>query len=180
MAAHASAALAGPRDAGLGLRATLAGFLPALCIGFAQVAVMLAVIHWGVGLDMTHALGTLAFTTLIAATFLALQQALMALLGPAAGKVAILALLMLQLASSGGTYPVQTTPAFFQAIHPLLPMSYAVDGLRQTITGGVDGRLWFAVVYLGVLLLASLAISAWRAGRMRTWTLDRLHPALEI
>ncbi|MGW6004392.1 YhgE/Pip family protein [Oerskovia enterophila] len=172
-----SRALATPAS---GLRATLAGFLPALCIGFAQVAVMLAVIHWGVGLDMTHALGTLAFTTLVAATFLALQQALMALLGPAAGKVAILALLMLQLASSGGTYPVQTTPAFFQAIHPLLPMSYAVDGLRQTITGGVDGRLWFAVVYLGVLLLASLAISAWRAGRMRTWTLDRLHPALEI
>jgi putative membrane protein len=172
-----SRALAAPTS---GLRTTLAGFLPALCIGFAQVAVMLAVIHWGVGLDMTHALGTLAFTTLIAATFLALQQALMALLGPAAGKVAILALLMLQLASSGGTYPVQTTPAFFQAIHPLLPMSYAVDGLRQTITGGVDGRLWFAVVYLGVLLLASLAISAWRAGRMRTWTLDRLHPALEI
>ena len=163
-----------------GWRAMLAGYLPALALGVAQVAVMLAVIHFGVGLQMEHVVGTIAFTMLVAATFLALQQALIALLGPAAGKVAILALLMFQLASSGGTYPVETTASFFQAIHPILPMSYAVDGLRQVITGGVDGRLTVAIVYLGAVLLGSLAISAWRAGRMRTWTLDRLHPALEI
>lgn len=163
-----------------GWRTMLAGYLPALAIGAAQVAVMLAVIHYGVGLQMEHVVGTVAFTMLVAATFLALQQALIALLGPAAGKVAILALLMFQLASSGGTYPVETTASFFQAIHPLLPMSYAVDGLRQVITGGVDGRLAVAVIYLLGVLLGSLAITAWRAGRMRTWTLDRLHPALEI
>ncbi|WP_265521627.1 YhgE/Pip domain-containing protein [Oerskovia flava] len=172
-----SRALATPAS---GWRIALAGYLPALVVGAAQVVVMLAVIHYGVGMQMTHAAGTVAFTMLVAATFLALQQALVALLGAAAGKVAILALLMLQLASSGGTYPVETTPAFFQVVHPLLPMSYAVDGLRQTITGGVDGRLWVAVVYLVAVLLASLAISAWRAGRLRTWTLDRLHPALVI
>lgn len=172
-----SRALATPAS---GWRTTVAGYLPALVIGVGQVAVMLAVIHYGVGLQMEHVAGTVALTMLVAATFLALQQALMALLGPAAGKVAILALLMLQLASSGGTYPVETTPAFFQAIHPLLPMSYAVDGLREVITGGVDGRLVTSIAYLVGVLLVSLAISAWRAGRMRTWTLDRLHPALEI
>jgi putative membrane protein len=161
-----------------GWRTAFAGYLPALAIGVAQVAVMLAVIHWGVGLEMSTALGTIGFTLLVAATFLALQQMLVAVLGPAAGKVAILALLMLQLASSGGTYPVETTPAFFRAIHPLLPMSYAVTGLRQTITGGVDGRLWLSVAVLGVVLLGSLALTAWRAGRLRTWSLSRLHPAL--
>ncbi|MBU5423004.1 YhgE/Pip domain-containing protein [Cellulomonas hominis] len=163
-----------------GWRTAFAGYLPALAIGAAQVAVMLAVIHWGVGLEMSTALGTIGFTLLVAATFLALQQMLVAVLGPAAGKVAILALLMLQLASSGGTYPVETTPAFFRAIHPLLPMSYAVTGLRQTITGGVDGRLWLSVAVLGVVLLGSLALTAWRAGRLRTWSLSRLHPALTI
>jgi len=103
-----------------------------------------------------------------------------AVFGPAAGKVAILALLMLQLASSGGTYPVETTPLFFRVIHPLLPMSYAVSGLREVITGGVDARLWIAVAYLGALLFISLVLTAWRAGRMRTWTLSRLHPVLSI
>jgi putative membrane protein len=163
-----------------GWRTAFAGYLPALAIGVAQVAVMLAVIHWGVGLQLSSALGTIGFTLLVAATFLALQQMLMALLGPAAGKVAVLALLMLQLASSGGTYPVETTPAFFRAVHPLLPMSYAVTGLRQTITGGVDGRLWLSVAVLGGVLVGSLALTAWRAGRLRTWSLSRLHPALTI
>lgn len=163
-----------------GWRAAFAGFLPALAIGVGQVAIMLSVIHYGVGLEFSHAVGTVAFTLLIVAAFLALQQMLNAVFGPAAGKVAILALLMLQLASSGGTYPVETTPLFFRVIHPLLPMSYAVSGLREVITGGVDARLWTSVAYLGVLLVVSLALTAWRAGRMRTWTLGRLHPVLAI
>ena len=172
-----SRALATPAS---GLRATLAGFLPAMVIGVGQVAVMLAVIHFGVGLQMATAGGTIAFTLLIVAAFLALQQMLTALMGPAAGKVAILALLMLQLASSGGTYPVETTPAFFQTVHPLLPMSYAVTGLREVITGGMDARLWGAVAYLAAVLLGSLAVTSWRAGQLRTWSLERLHPAITI
>ncbi|WP_448061079.1 YhgE/Pip family protein [Cellulomonas hominis] len=163
-----------------GLRATLAGYLPALLIGFAQVAVMLAVIHFGVGLQMANTAGTIAFTVLVVAAFLALQQMLTAVLGPAAGKVAVLALLMLQLASSGGTYPVETTPLFFRVVHPLLPMSYAVTGLRQVITGGADGRLWLSVAVLTLTLVGSLALTAWRAGRLRTWSLPRLHPTLTI
>ena len=163
-----------------GWRTTIAGFLPALLLGLAQVAVMLGVIHYGVGLHLTNAAGTVAFTVLVVATFLALQQMLIALLGPAAGKVTILALLMLQLASSGGTYPVDTTPAFFRAVHPWMPMSYAVTGLRMLITGGADGRLVVSVLVLVGTLVASLTVSSWRAGRMRTWTLSRLHPALSI
>lgn len=163
-----------------GLRVALAGFVPAMLIGVGQVAVMLGVTHWGVGLEMHSAAGTVAFTLLIVAAFLALQQMLTTVLGPAAGKVAILALLMLQLASSGGTYPVETTPLFFRAVHPLLPMSYAVTGLREVITGGVDARLWGAVAYLLAVLIGSLAVTAWRAGKLRTWSLSRLHPALEI
>ena len=141
---------------------------------------MLTVIHYGVGLHYSSVLGTISFTMLLVAAFLALQQMLNAVFGSAAGKVIILALLMLQLASSGGTYPVETTPLFFRVIHPLLPMSYAVSGLREVITGGADARLWTSVAYLGALLVLSLAATAWRAGRMRTWSLSRLHPVLAI
>ncbi|WP_372593202.1 YhgE/Pip family protein [Actinotalea sp.] len=172
-----SRALATPAS---GFRATFAGFLPAGIIGVAQVAVMLTVIHLGVGLEMASVLGTIGVTLLVAMAFITLQQMLIAVLGPAAGKVAILALLMLQLASSGGTYPVETTPAFFRAIHDLLPMTYAVTGLREVITGGIDGRLWSSVAVLAAIAIGSLAVTAWRAGRMRTWTLERLHPVLTI
>lgn len=163
-----------------GWRIAFAGYLPGLLIGAAQAGVMLSVVALGLGMDLANVPGTIAFTVLVAATFFALQQALLALAGPAAGKVLILALLMLQLAGSGGTYPVQTTASFFQAIHPWLPMSYAVQGLRQVITGGADGRLVASTLVLVGVLLGSLAVTAWRAGRMRTWTLDRLHPAIAL
>ncbi|WP_282945223.1 YhgE/Pip domain-containing protein [Cellulomonas endometrii] len=163
-----------------GWRIALAGYLPALLIGVGQVVVLLAVVHFGLGLGMSTTLGTLAFTVLVAAAFLAVQQMLTAVLGSAAGKVAIIALLMLQLTAASGTYPVETTPSFFQALHPALPMTYAITGLRELTTGGTDGRLWSSVAALLAFLVGSLAITSWRAARQRTWTLSRLHPALSI
>lgn len=163
-----------------GWRIALAGYLPALAVGVGQVVVLLAVVHLGLGLHMSTVVGTVAFTVLVAAAFLAVQQMLTAVLGPAAGKVAIIALLMLQLTAASGTYPVQTTPAFFQWLHPGLPMTYAVTGLRELTTGGTDGRLWSSVAALLAFLVGSLAITSWCAARQRTWTLSRLHPALSI
>lgn len=163
-----------------GWRTAVAGYLPALAIGVAQSVVLLTVVHFGLGLGWSTALGTAAFTVLVAAAFLAVQQMLIALLGPAAGKVAVIALLMLQLTSSSGTYPVETTPGFFQAINPYVPMTYAVTGLRQLLTGGVDARLWVSVAALLAFTVGSLAVTSWRAGRLRTWSMSRLHPALTI
>jgi putative membrane protein len=163
-----------------GWRVALAGYLPSLVIGAGQVLVLLGVVGFGLGLGLGHPVGTIAFLLLVAATFLAVQQMLLAVLGPAAGKVAAIALLMLQITSASGTYPVETTPAFFQAIHPVLPMTYAVEGLRDLITGTPDARLWWAVAYLLAVTVASLAVTAWKAGRLRTWTVARLHPALSI
>ena len=163
-----------------GWRVAIAGYLPAVAIGVGQVAFLLGVVGLGLGLRIGHPIGTVAFLVLVAATFLAVQQMLIAVLGPAAGKVATIALLMLQITSASGTYPVQTTPAFFQAIHPLLPMTYAVQGLRDLVTGTPDSRLWLAVGYLVAVLVASLAVTAWKAGRMRTWSVTRLHPALTL
>jgi putative membrane protein len=163
-----------------GWRVAIAGYLPAVAIGAGQVAFLLGVVGFGLGLSIGHPVGTAAFLVLVAATFLAVQQMLIAVLGPAAGKVATIALLMLQITSASGTYPVQTTPEFFQMLHPLLPMTYAVQGMRDLVTGTPDARLWIAVAYLVGVLLASLAVTAWKAGRMRTWTMARLHPALTI
>ena len=170
-------ALAAPVSGG---RIAWAGLWPALLIGAGQVVVMLGVVKLGLGMHTDNLVGLVAFAMLVSATFIALQQAIIALAGPAAGKVVVLAILMLQLASSGGTYPVPVTADFFQAIHPWLPMSYAVTGLRQLITGGADGRLLLSVAVLGGTLVVSLAVTAWRSGRMRTWTVDRLHPAISL
>lgn len=51
------------------------------------------------------------------------------------GKSIGVVLLVLQLAGSGGTFPIQVTPAFFQAIHSMLPFTYAISGLREALAG---------------------------------------------
>ncbi|TFC02051.1 YhgE/Pip domain-containing protein [Cryobacterium adonitolivorans] len=167
-------------SAASGLRATMTGFLPAMAIGLSQVVIMVLVLVYGIGLTPAHWLGMSAFIYLTTLAFLALQQMFIILFGTAAGRVVSLVLLMLQLSSSGGTYPVETTPQFFQILHPWMPASYVVTGLRQLITGGIDSRLWLSVLVLVGILVGSIAISAWSASRQRMWTITRLHPELTI
>ncbi len=53
-------------------------------------------------------------------------------------------LLMVQLASAGGAYFVQTTPSFLQAINPYMPMTYVVNGLREAITQASRNGFWIS------------------------------------
>ncbi|MGX4692702.1 YhgE/Pip family protein [Streptomyces sp. JNUCC 63] len=160
-------------------RIALAGWLPVAAVGVLQTAALMAVLHWAVGLEMTRAGGTIAFLFLVAACFGAIVQWLNARFGPA-GRILVLALLMLQLTSAGGTYPVQTSPGFFNAIHPFLPMSYVVDALRRLITGGGLGPVWLACAVLTGFTAAALALTALSARRRQVWTLNRLHPELSL
>jgi putative membrane protein len=166
---------------GLGaLRVVLASYWPALLVATCQVVVMYAVVHFGVGLHAKYPLATVGFLLLVAGTFLALIQAFNALFGVAVGRVVTLAFLMLQLVSAGGIYPVETTARPFQLLHPFDPMTYAVNGLRQLTVGGIDSRLWVAIAVLVGVLGASLAATAWSARRNRQYTMERLHPPIEV
>jgi putative membrane protein len=170
-----------PIVGGLGsLRVVLASYWPALTVAACQVAIMYAVVHFGVGLHAKHTVGTIAFLLLVAATFLAMIQAFNAVFGVAVGRVVTLAFLMFQLVSSGGIYPVETTAKPFQIIHPFDPMTYAVNGLRELTVGGVESRLWVAIAVLGGILAASLTASALAARRNRQYTMERLHPPIEV
>ncbi|WP_242639876.1 YhgE/Pip domain-containing protein [Mycolicibacterium sp. S2-37] len=166
---------------GLGaLRVVLASYWPALLIALCQVVVMYAVVHFGVGLHAKYVLGTVAFLFLVAAAFLALIQAFNAVFGVAVGRVLTLAFLMLQLVSAGGIYPVETTPKPFRVLHVVDPMTYAVNGLRQLTVGGIDSRLWVAVLVLAGILAAALTASALSARRNRLYTMERLKPPVEV
>ncbi|ASQ94093.1 YhgE/Pip domain-containing protein [Streptomyces sp. 11-1-2] len=160
-------------------RIAFAGWLPVAVIGVFQTLALMAVLHWAIGLQMARAAGTLGFLMLVTACFAAIVQWLNARFGPA-GRILVLALLMLQLTSAGGTYPVQTSPRFFNAIHPFLPMTYVVDGLRRLITGGGLGPVWLACGVLLGFSVAALALTAWSARRRQVWSVDRLHPELSL
>ncbi|MGW2636240.1 YhgE/Pip family protein [Streptomyces sp. NPDC001348] len=160
-------------------RIALAGWLPVAAVGVLQTAALMSVLHWAIGLEMTRAAGTVGFLFLVAACFAAIVQWLNARFGPA-GRILVLALLMLQLTSAGGTYPVETSPGFFNAIHPFLPMSYVVTALRRLITGGGLGPVWPACAVLAAFTVGALALTALSARRLQVWTLDRLHPELSL
>jgi putative membrane protein len=160
-------------------RVALAGLLPAVAIGLVQATLLFAVVTLGLGLSPVHASGTWALLALTAAAFAAIMELLGAALGPA-GRIVALALLMLQLTSSGGTYPVQTTPGFFQAIHPLLPMTYVVEALRHTIDGGPAGTVTTGVLALLGYGAGALAMTVLVAYRSRRLSPSALHPELVI
>ncbi|MFF3510607.1 YhgE/Pip family protein [Streptomyces sp. NPDC002573] len=160
-------------------RIALAGWLPAAAVGVLQTTALMAVLHWAIGLEMMRAAGTVGFLFLVAVCFAAIVQWLNAQFG-AAGRILVLALLMLQLTSAGGTYPVETSPGFFNAIHPFLPMSYIIEALRRLITGGGLGPVWQACAVLAAFTAGALALTALSARRKQVWTLDRLHPELSL
>ncbi|MGY0023386.1 YhgE/Pip family protein [Streptomyces sp. YJ-C3] len=160
-------------------RVALSGWLPVAALGLLQVAALMSVLHWALGLQMLHAAGTVGFLCLVTACFAAIVQWLNARFG-AAGRILVLAFLMLQLTSAGGTYPVQTSPGFFNAIHPYLPMSYVVEALRRLISGGGLGPVWQACAVLMAFTAGALALTALTARRKQVWTLDRLHPELSL
>ncbi|OXY91099.1 YhgE/Pip family protein [Streptomyces diastatochromogenes] len=160
-------------------RIALAGWLPVAAVGVLQTVALMSVLHWAIGLQMARAAGTVGFLFLVAACFAAIVQWLNARFG-AAGRILVLALLMLQLTSAGGTYPVQTSPGFFNALHPFLPMSYIVEALRRLITGGGLGPVWQACGVLTAFTAGALALTALAARRRQVWTLDRLHPELSL
>jgi len=160
-------------------RIALAGWLPVAALGALQTVALMSVLHWGIGLEMARTAGTVGFLFLVTACFAAIVQWLNARFG-AAGRILVLAFLMLQLTSAGGTYPVQTSPGFFNAIHPFMPMSYVVDALRRLITGGGLGPVWQACAVLAAFTAGALALTAVSARRRQVWTLDRLHPELSL
>lgn len=53
----------------------------------------------------------------------------------AIGKALAIVTLVLQIAASGGTFPIEMTPAFFQFIHPLLPFTYCIGAMREVCFG---------------------------------------------
>ncbi|MFJ9851884.1 YhgE/Pip family protein [Streptomyces sp. NPDC101150] len=160
-------------------RVAVSGWLPVVGIGVLQTAALMSVLHFALGLQMARAAGTIGFLVLVTACFSAIVQWLNAKFGPA-GRILVLALLMLQLTSAGGTYPVQTSPGFFAAIHPYLPMSYIVEGLRRLITGGDLAPVWQGSLVLVAFTLGALALTSLAARGRQVVRMKDLHPELSL
>ncbi|WP_338232153.1 YhgE/Pip domain-containing protein [Companilactobacillus muriivasis] len=75
------------------------------------------------------------------------------------GSFLSMILLVFQLGGSAGTYPIQLSNKFFQAIHPYLPMSYSVNALRQTLMIGDSAKPEMLVLLSITAVFSLLSIS---------------------
>lgn len=160
-------------------QATLGAWIPAAVIGAAQVLVMFLMVQFALDIGAVNAGATALLLLLASACFVAVLQALNVWLG-AVGQFLGLVLMLVQLVTAGGTFPWQTVPDPLRALHQVLPMSYAVEGLRQTLYGGDAQTLSTDLaVLLGVFVVA-LALTTWGAHRQRRWTISRVQPELVL
>ncbi|WP_353463095.1 YhgE/Pip domain-containing protein [Mammaliicoccus sciuri] len=84
---------------------------------------------------------------LVSIVFISIVYTLVSLFGNV-GKALAIVIMVLQIAGGGGTFPIQVTPKFFQAIHPYLPFTYAVDALREAVGGVVPEILIYNLICL--------------------------------
>jgi len=152
----------------------LAGYLPGALLGAAQGAALALVLQFWIGIGAASTWGLIGVGMLAGLAFVAMNQALVGLLG-APGRFIAVILAGLQLASAGGTYPVATAPGFFGWLHDVLPLTYAVDALRRVVAGATDG-LGTDITALVLTLVGSLLVTMYAAHRQRTWTVRRLRP----
>ena len=117
------------------------------------IAVLAGILVYGgvhlIGLTANHEMRTFILIILTSLVFMSMVTALTTW-NSRIGAFFSLILLLLQLASSAGTYPLALTNDFFRAISPWLPMSYSVSGLRQTIS--MTGNIHHQVIFLFVIL----------------------------
>lgn len=77
------------------------------------------------------------------------------------GKAIGVILVIVQIPGSSGMYPIEMMPGFFQALHPLLPFTYGINAMRETIGGMYGMDYLMNLVALGVFLLIALFVGVW-------------------
>ena len=133
------------------------------------IAVLAGILVYGgvhlIGLTANHEMRTFILIILTSLVFMSMVTTLTTW-NSRIGAFFSLILLLLQLASSAGTYPLALTNDFFRAINPWLPMSYSVSGLRQTIsmTGNIHHQVILLVVILA--LFTGLGMLAYQPKKM--------------
>ena len=161
------------------VRTALGGWLAPVAVGIVQTVALFAVVALALDIRVAHPALALVFLGFVSLTFVAILHALAARLG-AVGKFLGLVFMVVQLVSAGGTFPWQTLPGPLQAIHHVVPMTYAIDGLRRLMYGADLAPVLADLGVLTAYLVGALAISTVAARRARVWTPARIKPELSL
>ncbi|MEG0383471.1 MAG: YhgE/Pip domain-containing protein [Solibacillus sp.] len=127
-------------------------------VGIIQSFITIAIVVWGLGLEVGNMPQFIVTTILTSFTFLALVQMLVSMMGDPGRFVAII-ILTFQLVTSAGTFPLELLPEQLHIFNKFLPMTFSVQGFKSAISMGDNAFLMFNWSILGTYLLSCLAIT---------------------
>ena len=137
------------------------------------MAVIMAVVlylalHMINGFNPVQTGNTILVSIASAVCFMSIMYFFNALLGKV-GSFLMLVFMVLQLAGSAGTYPLEISGSFAQAIHKYVPFTYTVNAFRSAISGGtgIAGEMRILIVLTIVFVLLTIALFIYRAGRIK-------------
>ena len=93
------------------------------------------------------------------------------------GKAIAVVLLVMQVAGSGGTFPIEMTADFFQAVYPFLPFTHAINAMHAAMAGAYGMEFWIELGTLSLYLIPSLALGlVFRRPviRVNRWIIEKL------
>lgn len=144
----------------------------------AQSCVILLMLTLILDIRVTHLPGLALTLALASLTFLLIIVALTRAFGDT-GKAIALILLILQLSSAGGVFPIELSGSFFQNLNPWLPFTWVVRAFRASMFGAYDGEWMHAWnVVAGIAFIALMASTY--VGRWRYVGQDEHRPAMDI
>lgn len=109
------------------------------------------------GLDPMQKGNTFLFAILVAAAFMSMIVFFNAAFGRI-GEFLMLIYMVINLGGSAGTYPLETSAAWFKSIHPYVPFTYSVDGFRNVISMD-DPSLMAQDMHMMILMIVSFAVA---------------------
>ncbi len=124
---------------------------------FVQATILMLIMVYCLGLVSDHPANFIGAIYLTSFVYMSIVSLLVIVLDNP-GRFLAMVLLVLQLGSSEGTFPIQTANGFFQAVNPLVPMTYSIRALRQAISGGLGSSFYSDSMWVlaGFLLAANL------------------------
>jgi putative membrane protein len=122
-----------------------------------------------IGVQTVSAAAFVGTGVLIALAYVSIIYALCVAFGHVGRGLCIL-LVIMQIPGASGLYPIELMPGFFRAIYPLLPFSYGIDAMRETIGGFYGGHYWRFLGALAVFVALAFLIGLVLRRRLANFT----------
>ena len=128
-----------------------------VCLGILQSALICLGDLYFLGIQCEHPLMfiiTGCFSSLI---YVNIFYALTVSFGDIGKEVAVV-LMVMQVAGSGGTFPIECAPKFFQVVYPLLPFVHSMNAMRECIAGFYSNYYMVEMTKMALYLIPSLLL----------------------